>query len=227
MVVSTILNGPTWFFGIDSILEIVSTIIALMIFGFSFKMYRFNKDERFRAFSFAFGFLTLAFLARALTNLVLHSHFLQTKWQIVRPDFDPGRIITAQRVFVLGYLAHIFLTLFAYIILLALQFEKEHKKIALVLGSMSLVILISSSYFTSFYFLSLVLLGFITYNFYMNFRKTKNANAKLVVISFIMIFFANLQFLLQLWNPAFYVTSYLTLFVGFITLGLTLYKVTR
>ena len=48
------LQGPNWFFGIDSIFELVGTIILFMVFLMSYKAYRLTNMQGYKYYSLAF-----------------------------------------------------------------------------------------------------------------------------------------------------------------------------
>ena len=60
--------SPEWFHGIDSIFEIVSIIVALLIALYAYKIYKFSKVNKYKFFSWAFLLIAIAYIFKILTN---------------------------------------------------------------------------------------------------------------------------------------------------------------
>jgi hypothetical protein len=113
------LQGPKWFFGIDSIFELAGTIILFIVFLMSYKAYRLCNMQRYKYYSFAFLGLALGHLSRTIANFAIHQ-----QW------FDVSQL---GKVFLVGYGLHIFFTLAALVLLIAWAFEVHEKKLFLAL----------------------------------------------------------------------------------------------
>ncbi len=219
-MVTGIVAGPRWFFGIDSVLEAVSMLICLTIFVFSLKLYRITKERRHLYFSAAFGLLTLAFFVRSITNLVIHFRTVSDWGMKHLPQMVVAKgILSVTKIFLLGYTIHIALTLMALALLVVLCLKIEDKKpYFLMLMMMSVLIYLSNSYFTSFYLLSLILLGFITCYYFQNFWTKRKAATLLTFIAFLLYTFAPLAFLFQKMFGLGYAVAYILQFSGFLTM---------
>ena len=219
-MVTAIFNGPTWFFGVDSVFEALSSIVSLSVFIASMKMYFLTKEKKYRYFSLAFALLTLSFLIRMVTDLVVHTKFSQSFENIMQ------NLVSTSKIFIIGYICHIVLTLVAYIILLSFVFQIRNKKsFTLFLSLLLVLILFSGSYYLSFYFSSLIMLIFITHYYLKNYVQAATTPKLLVFISFGLLALAQLQFLLQLFHGLFYVTAFITQLLGYFTLLLTIIRV--
>lgn len=219
-MVTGIITGPKWFFGIDSLLEAVSMLICFSIFAFSFKLYKITREKRHLYFSAAFGLLTLAFLVRSVTNLIIHFRTVSDWGMQHLPQIVVAKgILSVTKIFLLGYIAHIALTLTALALLVVLCLKIEDKKpYFLLLLLMSVLVYLSNSYFASFYLLSLILLSFITYYYFKNFWTKRKAATLLTFVAFLLYTGAPLAFFSQKIFGLGYALAYILQFSGFLTM---------
>lgn len=186
-MVSVQLQTPPWFFGVDATLELAAALTALLVLWASYRVYRLTGDKTHKYFTFAFFLLTLSFFSRALTDALLENLLF-----IHVPQAYLGLI------FYLGYVAHIFLAIAAYIIIFALTHKLYDRKILVFLFLIiAPSLLLSGSYFISFYGLSAVFLAFITYAYYQNYRKVHTGTSCLVFIAFAFLTATQLIFLCE------------------------------
>ena len=209
MVLNITVRGPEWFFGVDSLFEIVAVVALLLITLFSLSAYRFTKDKRYRTFALGFGLMTIGMLARALTDFVV---FLDLKVPILG--------------LMAGYAAYMGLTLLSLVILFALTLKSKERApfIALLLSSFVLVLL-SASYRLSFHAMSIILLIFITYHFVKNYLQKKSLTALLVASSFALLAITNIAFIVDILRHKFYIVGHLIHVLAFVLLFVALVRV--
>jgi len=222
-MINVYLHGPQWFLGVDAALEALAAVIALLVALVAHKAYRLTGEKKYFYFTGSIYLLTLSFLSRAVTDAVVRQIFFEI------PDSIAGI------VFYLGYVVHILLAFVAYIILIAIT-HKIYDKRVLALLFLTLIpsLLLSGSYYRTFYGLSLIFLAFITLAYYQNYRKVNNLASFTVFVAFALLTLAQLQFLLQgfyiwsanIWNT-FYVTSHVTQALGYLSLFIALLKAKR
>lgn len=223
-MVTGIITGPNWFFGIDSVLEGISMLICLSVFIFSFKIYRIAKERRHLYFSSAFALLTLAFLVRSVTNIIIHFRTVSDWGMEHLPKIVLAKsVLSVPKIFLLGYGLHIAFTLSALALLAVLCLKVEDKKpFFLMLLIMFVLVYFSGSYFTSFYALALILLFFISYQYLKNYLEKKTATTMLTFIAFLLLTLAPIAFLLQKFFGMFFVVAYLLQFMGFFMMSIAL-----
>jgi len=209
MVLNITVRGPEWFFGVDSLFEIVAVVALLLITLFSFSAYRFTKDKRYRTFALGFGLMTIGMFARALTDFVV---FLDLEVPILG--------------LMAGYASYMGLTLLSLVILFALTLKSKERApfIALLLSSFVLVLL-SASYRLSFHAMSIILLGFITYHFVKNYLQKKSLTALLVASSFALLTLTNVAFIVDIIRLKFYIIGHLINLLAFVLLFVALVRV--
>ena len=127
-----------------------------------------------------------------------------------------------------GYISNIFLALAAYLLLIASTYKISDKRL-IVLMFLLLVpsLLLSGSYFLSFYVLSAILLVFISWVYYQNYRKVSSTSSLLVFVSFLLLTLAQPQFIFDALTENWYVSAHLTQALGYLTLLAALVKILR
>lgn len=212
-MVSVQLQGPEWFFGMDASLTAFAAIIAFCVAFVSLRVYRITGERKYAFFTASFVLLTLGFVIRAATDALLEGLFVTI----------PGAMTGT--IFFFGYVTHILLTLTAYLILVVVTHKiKDWRIIALLFLILVPSLLISGSYFLSFYGLSAIFLAFIALAYYQNCRKVCKIASYLVFIAFLLLMFAQLQFLLEALHDYWYVGAHLTQAVGYLVLLFALIK---
>ncbi len=212
-MVNVYIHGPEWFFGVDAILESGAALIALCVTLASFRIYLMTREKKYAYFTSSFGLLTLSFLSRAITDALLEDVFFKLPAEI------------AAKVFFTGYVAHILLALTAYVLLLIVTHKITDKRlIALLFLIMVPSLLLSGSYFLSFYGLSAIFLAFIALSYYQNYKKVCKATACLVFISFTLLTLAQVLFLLETIYNFLFVAAHVTQAAGYLVILFALIK---
>ena len=206
------LQGPNWFFGIDSIFELIGTIVLFMIFFASYKAYKLTAMKRYKYYSYAFLALMMGHLARTIANFAIHQHWLPLN--------------ELKEVFIYGYGAHILFTLSALVLLVAFTFEvKEKKSFCVLLLLMLAMIFVSSSFYLAFYWAAMVMFGFVTWHLVRNARTKRIITPKLVALSFALLAFTQLLFLGTALLPELYLGAQIMQLLGFLILFIAMVKV--
>jgi hypothetical protein len=206
---SVLTTGPQWFGGYDILFNVIFAIVTLLIAGLSYRARHLTKEKKYSYFGLAFLLIGIAHIIfvifAALQNTALANVLL---------------------VFDFVFLIHMFLMLLAYFILILVILKIENKNaIALLLALLLLFVLFSYQYFIKFHIISFVLLAFLTWQFFQNYKVKKNINSKFVYISFFLltcshIFFAGIRA-----SDAVYVAGEIFQLLGFILLFLVFAKV--
>lgn len=200
--------GPSWFFGMDASLEAFAALIALLVTFAAFRVYRITSAKKYAFFTASFGMLTLSFLSRAITDAILEELFMRVPQQLIG------------QIFFFGYVTHILLALAAYLIIFIITHKiKDNRIIAALFLMFVPSLLLSSSYYLSFYGLSAVFLAFIAYTYYRNSKTVKTRAAKLVFAAFLLITLAQGFFLVEAVAANYwYVVAQITQAAGYLTL---------
>ena len=212
-MVSVHLQGPQWFFGADASLEAFAAVIAFCVAFASLRVYRVTREQKYGYFTASMALLTLSFLARAITDTLLEELLFTVPSEL------------SGMIFFIGYVTHIILALVAYLILVIVTHKITDKRIIFLLFLLTLPsLLISGSYFLSFYGLSAILLAFTAFSYYQNYRKICKASACLVFIAFLLLTISQVLFLLEAVYDPLYVGAHVTQAAGYLVLLFALIK---
>ncbi len=212
-MVNVYVHGPEWFFGTDAVLVAFSALIAFCVVLAASRLYRMTEERRYAFFTACFVLLTLSFLFRALTDSLLQKVF-----------FEIPAHLTAL-VFFYGYVVSILLALTAYLILLIVTHKLKDKRIiALLFLILVPSMLLSGSYYLSFYGLSAIFLAFISASYFQNYKKVRSFASCSVFIAFLLLTLAQVQFLLEAVRISFYVSAHITQAAGFLLILIALIK---
>lgn len=213
--------SPRWFFGLDGTFELIAAAIAFVVALTAIKIWRMTKERTHGWFSVAFLLMSAGMAIRGIADLVIEK--VITCAPAIRESLPaaPGMSRTAF-VFVTGYLGNIIFTLAAYVILVCLAFKIRDKALALLLLLLTIpTMMISASYFLSYYWLSMILLAFVTLGYYRHCRETKKG--RLVTGAFMLLALAQVQFVLSALNALspivkdiVYVSAHSTQILGFL-----------
>jgi len=209
-------NGPDWFYGLDTIFEIVSGLVTVLASMLSYRVYRFTRQKKYYYLFASFMLVSLAFVLRAMGAFLMHLGFYE-------------RIVSILDMFDIIFLGQMTLMLLAYtILLLASLSVKSRRLIAFIMGLMTMFIVFSYQYYLKFHVMLFMLLFFLTVNFYLNYRKRKSLNSALVFSGFYLLMMAQPFFLFTVHlNQKFYIVGQALQVMGFMALFFMLIRVVR
>ena len=213
-MISAYLSGPQWFLGVAGGIEAFAALIVFIVAFLAARIYRLTNERKYLLFSSSFIILTLSFLVKAITDGLLSGTLIALSEQL------------ATTTFFFGYVGHIFLALAAYTILLVITHKIEDRRvIALIFALLLPALLLSGSYFISFYTISIILLAFVTFAYYQNFRNVCSASSCLVFLAFALLTLSQAQFLMQRMGDIWYITGNITQAAAFFTMLIALARV--
>lgn len=221
----TLVYSPLWFHGIDIALEVFSILAAVLISIMGYKSYRLTHDRKLLWFAAAFGFITLSFVARALTAAVVLSQVgvipgisaPNPSLSLIESIFDGGRF------------AYFLLVFAAYLILYALSAKIGNKSL-LALMSIFLGLFAFSAFEEipiMFYIVSFVLLVFIAANYCKNYNSKKTRGALLTSTAFCVMTLEPVFFMLAIYYKPLVVAAYIIRLIAYVTLLVMLIRVYR
>ncbi len=230
---------PVWFQGWDLVFDAISLIIALLIAGYSWKVYRMSQENRFGYFSFSFILVSLGFIFKIISQgLVYFVPWRNAATAILVPVVGKGAvgINYSDLFFRSGFFLYMVTLLGAWLLIFFISQKRsgrlkkyyEVSQIALFIYLVGLISFVSNFKYVVFYLTSAVILGMAVLNYYQNYLNTnRNTNAFMVMLSFIFILLSNIFFVFVFVFDSFYVLGELFLLVGFLILLYTYRKITR
>lgn len=213
------MSVPTWFYGVNALLELVATLACFLIFYFALKVYRLTEEKKYRFFSLAFLLLGISFLARTLLHLLIF-------------PLDATSIINKiQGTINYGSPFYMLLTLAAYLIISAVCIKIQRRKIISILFLISLIGLLFSTHpMINFHFISIVLLLYIISHFIKNYTRKQTLSSLMTLTSFLFILGGHVLFAMIIFDVVWgtylvYLLAHLFQLIGYCGLLLTVAKV--
>lgn len=229
---------PLWFNGIDLIFDAVTVVIALMIAGFGWRMYKISSENKFGYFSFAFLMVALASSFKMLMQgLVYWGNVRNVAMDVLIPIVGRGaQGVNYSIIFWRGgFFVFMLLMLGAWLLLFyvsqrrsgRLKSYHEVSQIALFVYLLVLISIVSNFNPVIFYLTSSVILGMSVLNYYKNYLNTEKKSALWVMWAFLLVLFGNLLLVFVGYFSSLYVIGELFIVGGFLLLLATYYKITR
>ncbi|MFA6461747.1 MAG: hypothetical protein WCV90_05745 [Candidatus Woesearchaeota archaeon] len=227
---------PSWFQGYDLVFEGISLIIALLIAGYSLKVYRMSKETKYGYFSFAFLFIALSLALKMFTYGVLYSSPLrEATVTILGPAVGQG-LEFADLFYRAAFFLQMVVMLGAWLLIFFISQKSRQRlhnfyevsQMALFVYLIFLISVVSNFKYSVFYLTSAVILGLTVLNYFKNYLSTNcNRNAFLVMVSFMFMLFSNIAFIFVFLWDSMYVVGEVLLLVGFLLLLYTYNRVTK
>lgn len=190
MAINDIIFRPTWFLGIESLFEIISMIILLLVSLYSYKVYKLSNNKKYKYLAVSFFSIGIGFLFKILSDSIV---LYYDRFTFIDNLFRLSYFYTGSLIL------FAFLALSGYVILACLAAKvKGRRKIMSLLGIAFLcaILVRQARSFTFFYFFEFVLLiVYIIPYMYDNYKHKKNKNAYLVFLAFVLLALSSLFFI--------------------------------
>jgi hypothetical protein len=216
--------GPTWFYGIDYIFDLVSVIVGLLISYFSYKTYRYTSQKRYLYFSTSFFLVALAFIAKILATIPVYSKEL--KVETVGLVTVTSHIINkVSWINQFGISIARLIMLLAFLILVLVSLKIKDKKIIVLLIYLLIIstTLVSASYIV-FHITLLIMLSILFLSYRKNYLRVKSLNAGLVMYSFSALVISQIFFIFEGLVKQFYVIGESIQLIGYLLLLFAIIK---
>jgi hypothetical protein len=213
--------SPVWFFGYDSIAELISMFITFCIGLYSHKIYKLTGQKKFKYMYLGFVLLGIAFLAKSITNWIIYKEWITGALYV-------GKVVKLYNLYNFGFLLHVLLMLSAYMLLLLLMWDiNDERIVSLSFIFILITTLLTQHIFIMFHVTSFILLGYLGWEFWKNARKTKKTTAYTVFGAFVILLLAQLVFIFMDEVRAFYVAGEVVQLVGYLALLVTLLTILK
>ncbi len=212
--------SPEWFYGFDSIIELIAVMVSVLLVYYSYKCYKLTKENRYLYFSTAFLSLTFAFIAKIIGILAIYKPII-TRSAVGSTIHETFTSLTPYSINALAFVAHIFFILLGFMILFLIISKlrwSNQRVIALLIYFVFLATWISVIHYQLFYLTSFVLLLLITYSYYNNYMQVKNYKARLVLTAFGILLVSQAFFVFAIYSGIIYVLAELIQLLGFVYL---------
>ncbi len=226
---------PGWFNGYDLLFDGIGLVVALLIAAYSWRVYRFNKENRFAYFSLAFLLVSVSLAFKIFTSGVLYYFPVrETVAQVIGSAAGP-RLRYSALFYRAGFFFQMASMLGAWLVIFFVSQKSrarltkfyEVSQIGLFVYLLLLISVISNFKYVVFYLTSSVLLSLIVLNYYKNYVTTKKKSVLKVMTAFLFILVGNLFSVFMFLQNGSYVVSEVLMLIGFLILLQTYRSVVR
>jgi hypothetical protein len=222
-----IVYTPTWFYGKDLIIDIISVCVLLLIAIFSAHYYRINRlKKNYFYLALSFSLLAIAFICKIAMNFSIEYNIVETR-NLGFVTLAYETIKSSDTLFYMGFLLYRLLTLLGLYILYTIYQRQTKTTIFLMLYMIIIATYFSQAYYHIFHFTALILLLLITHQHIKHYRENNLSTTRMLAISFGIIALSQVIFVVNRINSFFYVTGEIVQLMGYIMLLLTFITVLR
>ena len=228
---------PEWFHGLDLIFDGLTLVIALLISGYSWKVYKLSRERKFGYFSLAFVLVAFGLLLKSITHGMLYFTSIRDIAANVLMPIVSGSVSQIQYsdlIYRSSFFLQMASMLSAWLLIFFISQKARNRlkefyevvQIALFLYFILLISFVSNFKYFVFYLTSAVILGMIVLNYYKNYlNSNKNNNAWKVMAAFMLILLSNIFFVFVFLFESFYVIGEVLMLLGFLLLLYTYRKI--
>ena len=218
--------SPEWFHGIDIVFEIFSLIVALLIARYGHKLYIISGNKKHRYFSIFFTLISAAFVFKILANFNIY--YINTfSIKISNSMFYFTTTRGSEILFMIGYSIFKFLMMFSFFGLLYLVWDAEWSRFWINVYFMLIVTVFSHNAYYIFHMTMIILIIALISEYYSNYKTKGTKEAMLILLSFVLLLFSQITFMIIVINPITYVVGEFFQLAGFVTLLTHYITVTR
>ncbi|MBT4540012.1 hypothetical protein HOC35_00725 [Candidatus Woesearchaeota archaeon] len=229
----TFVFSPKWFYGVDVISSLIALVITFLIAGFSYKIFKFCKDKKYKYLTLSFLTLSASFFFKLLTNITVY-------YDVSKMSKFAGLVLKystleSSDLFVsIGFIGSRFLFLAGLMGLFYLLYQHRDRKLLII---MTWLILLATWFSLRNYFfyhataiLFLALLFWYYYNTCKDARRKKRKSLRYLMFTFWFLGLSQLSFIFVFMNLHMYAIAESLQLVGFLLLLINvvaLFKKTR
>ena len=223
----TLIFSPPWFYGIDALFEFFAVLATALLSFYSYKLYSFNKRTSYKYFSFSFLLISLSFIFKIITNMIIY--FPVLKQHTIGFFTITYRIVTETNVVaILGlFIYHLLMLLGLFGIYWIIGKSREKNKFLLLLYFVVLSAFFSTSSYLIFHITAAVFLVYISYLYYTTYYEKKKTTTYLVFLSFFLLFLSQIIFIFIFLDLRIYVFGEIIQLAGYLLLLYEYYLLAR
>lgn len=171
----TFVFSPRWFYGIDCISAALALIITFIIAGFSYKIYRFCLDKRYKYLALSFLTLSAAFFFKLLTNLNVY-YEVNKQAKLGSLILSYTALESSDLLVTIGFIGFRFLFLAGMMGLFYLLYKHRDKKLFVIM--LWLIVLATWFSLRNYFFFHITAVLFIALLFWYYYRACKTSFKK-------------------------------------------------
>ena len=225
---------PAWFYGLDSIMYFVASIIGFLLTFYFYRIYALSSQKNHQYVYLAFLILSLGFSVLTVSSLYGYIKFITCEGVCSLQSLDLAFSFED-----FSYLTYFGFSLTAYVMLIFAYLDENIKfsKLFILLFLVYLVFIagfltikrsfhVWYAYSEYFHLTSLVMMIFVLFRTFVNYNSEKSASSFLVMFSFLLLAVFHLFYLFSFINE-FYVFAHVSLLSAFFVLLVMTFRVKR
>ncbi len=208
--------GPEWFFHQSIVFEVIFAIITLLVAFYSFKIYKLTKEKAPLLLGFGFLSFSISYIIQSFLNLGIMYKLSKTVEVFQEASKVINLGLSAQNI-------HILLMITGLAIISYISLKSKNPKTILLLLSISIYSIFSSKNpVLNFLFISVIYLIFISYYYLSNYSKIGKTSVLLVFLTFALLLFSNISYIVALEKELFYVMGHFLELAAYIIIFINL-----
>jgi hypothetical protein len=217
---------PSWFYGSDAIMYFISAMIGILLSFYFYKIYSISSEKRHLNLFWGFSMLSFGLLSLSVSNAASYISF----WSC-RQGCSLGLLGSTFTTESFSYFVYFGLSILAYAMFIYAYTPKKFwpKGLPKMLASLYFVIVIVAlpirsgnivwyNYSGFFDIVAFLMLGFVTFLNFMNYREKKGKESLIVVVSFALLAGYHFIRLFLSINSSSYVLAHLSMMASFVLL---------
>jgi len=212
--------APRWFFGYDIALELLFGIVTAFVAFFSFKIFKLSEQREVKLLGLSFSAISISYFIWPLINL-----FALSKVN------NEVNALTLQNLSILlfaGVYSYVFFFILGLATLAYLTFNVKSQRLYALIVSLSIIVVIFSSQVgLAFNFVSALLLFYVSLYYLNKYITLKDNRIFLVLVAFVLLFFARVVFAFSAVNNLFYVVVHIIEFLAYLLIVISLVRVMK
>lgn len=211
---------PEWFFDFGVTMEVLFSLVTLAVAIAGIAIYRISKEKSIWRFSLGFLMISISYAIWATLNAHIASKLDTGGFMFSLANPPLGHVLGVY-LYVLFFIAG--LVTLAYTTL-----KMEKGEVFYLMLGLSLTAIVSSlSKFVTFRIVSLFLLTFIAYHYFIEWHENKNKKTCWILAAFIMLVISNAIFIFLTSSPIAYVLGHIFELAAYSTLLINLLRMLR
>jgi hypothetical protein len=211
-----LIYSPAWFYGKDTLIDLISAGVLLLIAAFSYRYYLVKPEQRnYLHLAFAFGLMAAAFGAKAVVHGFMN-RFITTAQEGVLL-VAPEQFHASPNYYAL-FLLYRFLLVFALYWLYTIYQSPSRMNLLLITYLLFISTFFTKDSYLVFHLTAFVLTFLITATYVYRYRETRNPVTLLIIVGFGLLMLSRLLFIFVGVSPLLYVLAEVVQLAAFIGL---------
>ncbi len=224
---SVIVYSPSWFFGIDALLQSVAVIVSLMLSMAAYRIYSIMRESKFLYFSVSFVLISFSYIVKILTDLFVYNRIMLEQRPMI--DLVVHNFSAIEFVSLFGNLAHRFLLLLGFLMLIIILLDIFDRRVVFLLVYFTFIVSVFSAWsFILFQTTVTVFAGTLALYYLFNYIDNQKRVIFYSLLGFSLVFLAQISFMFTFFfERRMFVMGHMFQTIGFIMLFVTYWLVSR